>query len=312
MDEQITEKQLNDASLPYAISDESWREVETRSPSKDVFLRLVRNKLAIVGMVILGIVLLVALLAPYLAKQHPNEYGVYKAFPRENKQAPSLEHPMGTDDLGRDMLSLIIYGARISVRVGVFAVGLAILVGATLGAIAGYAGGTVDNVIMRLMDIMLAFPSILLALVIVVVIGPGLFNAMIAVGIVSIPTFARITRSTVIKENERDYVMAARSLGAGSNRVLWRHIVPNSLSPIIVAASLGFATAILDAAGLGFLGLGAQPPTPEWGLMLSRNKSHLFTSPWMVIFPGVAIMFLVLGFNLLGDGLRDALDPWLR
>ena len=304
--------QLDSATPPYAHHVASLEAVEARSPTKDIIRRLFRNKLAIAGMVILGIVIFVAVFAPLLAAQDPNEYGIFKAYPRENKQGPSWEHPMGTDDLGRDMSSLIFYGARISVRVGVFAVGLAILVGATLGAIAGYAGGNVDNVIMRLMDIMLSFPSILLALVIVVAIGPGLSNAMVAVGIVSIPTFARITRSAVIKENENVYVMAARSLGAGSNRVLWRHIVPNSLSPLIVAASLGIGVAILDAAGLGFLGLGAQPPTPEWGLMLSRNKSHIFTSPWMVIFPGVSIMFLVLGFNLLGDGLRDALDPWLR
>lgn len=308
----MTEQQLADQIPPYANLIASLESIETRSPTKDMFRRLMRNKLAIAGMVILGIVLFVAVFAPVLAPQDPNENGVFKAYPRENKQGPSLAHPMGTDDLGRDIMSLIFYGARISVRVGIFAVGLAILVGATLGAIAGYAGGTVDNIIMRIMDIMLSFPSILLALVIVVAIGPGLFNAMLAVGIVSIPTFARITRSTVIKENENVYVMAARSLGANNNRVLWRHIVPNSLSPIIVAASLGIGVAILDAAGLGFLGLGAQPPTPEWGLMLSRNKSHIFTSPWMVIFPGVAIMFLVLGFNLLGDGLRDALDPWLR
>ena len=304
--------QLTSANPPYAHHVASLETVEPRSPTKDIIRRLFRNKLAIAGMVILGIVLFVALFAPLLASQDPNENGVFKAFPRENKQGPSWEHPMGTDDLGRDMSSLIFYGARISVRVGVFAVGLAILVGSTLGAIAGYAGGNVDNIIMRIMDIMLSFPSILLALVIVVAIGPGLSNAMLAVGIVSIPSFARITRSAVIKENGNVYVMAARSLGAGSNRVLWRHIVPNSLSPLIVAASLGIGVAILDAAGLGFLGLGAQPPTPEWGLMLSRNKSHIFTSPWMVIFPGVAIMFLVLGFNLLGDGLRDALDPWLR
>ncbi|MES0360168.1 MAG: ABC transporter permease [Anaerolineales bacterium] len=303
---------LNSANPPYAHHVASLEAVEPRSPTKDIIRRLFRNKLAIAGMVILGIIIFVAVFAPLLASQDPNENGVYKVYPSENKQPPSWEHPMGTDDLGRDMSSLIFYGARISVRVGVFAVGLAILVGATLGAIAGYAGGNMDNIIMRLMDIMLSFPSILLALVIVVAIGPGLFNAMLAVGIVSIPTFARITRAAVIKENENVYVMAARSLGAGSNRVLWRHIVPNSLSPLIVAASLGIGVAILDAAGLGFLGLGAQPPTPEWGLMLSRNKSQMFTSPWMVIFPGVAIMFLVLGFNLLGDGLRDALDPWLR
>jgi peptide/nickel transport system permease protein len=162
------------------------------------------------------------------------------------------------------------------------------------------------------MDIMLAFPTILLALVIVAVIGPGLMNAMIAVGIVSIPTYARITRATVLGEMGRDYVLAARSIGESSARILLRDIIPNTLSPIIIAASLGVATAILDAAGLGFLGLGAQPPTPEWGLLLSRNKSHIFTSPWMVFFPGVSIMFLVLGFNLLGDGLRDALDPRLK
>jgi len=304
--------QLESATPPYAHHVASLEAVEPRSPSRDTLRRLFKNKLAVAGMVILGIVLFIAVFAPLLAIHDPNENGVYKAYPSENKQPPSWEHLMGTDDLGRDISSLIFYGARISVRVGLFAVGLAILVGSSLGAIAGYAGGTTDNIIMRIMDIMLAFPSILLALVIVVALGPGLFNAMVAIGIVSIPTFARITRSAVIKENENVYVMAARSLGAGSNRVLWRHIVPNSLSPLIVAASLGIGVAILDAAGLGFLGLGAQPPTPEWGLMLSRNKSHIFTSPWMVIFPGVAIMFLVLGFNLVGDGLRDALDPWLR
>jgi peptide/nickel transport system permease protein len=285
---------------------------QVRSLWLDVLTRLRRNKLALVGFAIIGAVMLIALFAPALAQQDPNEKGIFKAYPRESKQAPSWEHPMGTDDLGRDMLSLIIYGSRMSIQVGVFAVGFAIVVGSTLGIVAGYVGGYLDNLVMRLMDIMLAFPTILLALVIVVIIGPGLFNAMLAVGIVLIPTFARITRATVLGEKSRDYVLAARAIGVKSSRILWRQIVPNSLSPIIVAASLGIATAILDAAGLGFLGLGAQPPTPEWGLMLSRNKSHLFTSPWMVIFPGVSIMFLVLGFNLLGDGLRDALDPRLR
>jgi peptide/nickel transport system permease protein len=288
---------------------EAWREGVTRSPWADILRSLFHNKLAIVGMIMVAIVIITAVFAPVLASQRPDENGTFQAFPDQSRQPPSREHPMGTDSLGRDMLSLIIYGSRISILVGVFAVGLAIIVGTSLGAIAGYVGGMVDNVIMRLMDIMLAFPTILLALVIVIIIGPGLFNAMIAVGIVSIPTFARITRASVLGEMGREYVMAARSIGARPQRVLLRHIAPNTLSPIIVAASLGIAVAILDAAGLGFLGLGAQPPTPEWGLLLSRNKSHIFSSPWMVFFPGVAIMFLVLGFNLLGDGLRDALDP---
>ncbi len=299
-----------DPGSPFA--DDAWRQGVVRSPMRDAVRKLFRNKLAILGMLIIGTVLFTALAAPYLATQDPDENGIFRVFPRENKQPPSRAHPMGTDDLGRDILSLIIYGSRISIQVGAFAVGFAIIVGATLGAIAGYFGSVADNIIMRLMDIMLAFPTILLALVIVVIIGPGLFNAMLAVGIVSIPTYARITRATVLGEKGREYVLAARSLGIGSVRILWRHVIPNTLSPIIVAASLGIATAILDAAGLGFLGLGAQPPTPEWGLMLSRNKSHIFTSPWMVFFPGVSIMFLVLGFNLLGDGLRDALDPRLQ
>jgi peptide/nickel transport system permease protein len=282
-----------------------------KSPWVLMLHRLVHNKLAVAGFIIILFVLLVAIFAPYLASQHPNQNGIFRALPRESKQPPSGEHWMGTDDLGRDMLSLIIYGARVSIRVGVVSVSLGIGVGVLLGSIAGYLGGIMDLLIMRLMDILLAFPSILLALVIVVVIGPGLENAMIAVGIVSIPTYARIARASVMSEVNREYVQASRALGASPFRLLGFHVLPNSLSPIIVAASLGVATAILDAAGLGFLGLGAQPPTPEWGLMLSRNKTHIFTSPWMVVFPGVSIMFLVLGFNLLGDGLRDALDPRL-
>lgn len=302
---------LDENETPVRLGDNKWRRGAIRSPWRDALRRLMHNKLALVGIAIISIVILAALFAPVLAQQDPNENGVFKAYPQERKQPPSLKYPMGTDDLGRDMLSLIIYGARISLLVGVFAVGVAIIVGATLGAIAGYAGGVVDNVIMRVMDIMLAFPTILLALAIVSVIGPGLLNAMFAVGVVSIPTFARVTRATVLGESGRDYVLAASSIGVRSSRTLWRHIIPNALSPIIVTASLGIATAILDAAALGFLGLGAQPPTPEWGLLLSRNKSHIFTSPWMVFFPGISIMFLVLGFNLLGDGLRDALDPRL-
>jgi peptide/nickel transport system permease protein len=310
-DTQVQQPAVNRPSAA-TLPRESLRERLKHSPVYDVVRRLARNKLAVVGFVIIGTVILVAISAPVLAQQHPSEAGIFSVNPRENKQPPSLDHPMGTDAVGRDLMSMIIYGARISIRIGVFAVGLAIIVGSILGAIAGFAGGLVDTIIMRIMDIMLAFPSILLALAIVVVIGPGLFNAMVAVGIVAIPTYARITRASVLSENEKDYVMAAQALGVRSRRILARHIVPNILSPIIVTASLGIATAILDAAGLGFLGLGAQPPTPEWGLLLSRNQKYMFTSPWMVFFPGISIMFLVLGFNLLGDGLRDALDPRLR
>jgi len=307
----IPEEPTSKSTLPQLSNNEGLTTPQAQSPARLVLRRLFRNKLAIVGLAIIGMVVLTAIFAPVLAKQTPDKNGIFKTYLRETKMSPSLEHPMGTDDLGRDMLSLIIYGSRISIRIGFFSVGLAIIVGVILGALSGYFGGAVDNIIMRLMDIMLAFPSILLALVIVAVIGPGLLNAMIAVGIVSIPTYARITRASVISERSREYVQASRALGANSFRLLIQHILPNALSPIIVAGSLGIATAILDAAGLGFLGLGAQPPTPEWGLLLSRNKSHIFTSPWMVVFPGVSIMFLVLGFNLIGDGLRDALDPRL-
>jgi peptide/nickel transport system permease protein len=307
----IPEEQTNEPTLSQLETKKELLAPLAQSPGRLVLRRLLRNKLAIVGMAMIGLVVFVAIFAPVLAQQTPDDNGIFKTHLRETKKPPSLAHPMGTDDLGRDMLSLIIYGSRISIRIGFFSVGLAIIIGVILGALSGYFGKATDNIIMRLMDIMLAFPSILLALVIVAVIGPGLLNAMIAVGIVSIPTYARITRASVIAESSREYVQASKALGASSFRILAQHIVPNALSPIIVAASLGIATAILDAAGLGFLGLGAQPPTPEWGLLLSRNKTHMFTSPWMVIFPGISIMFLVLGFNLIGDGLRDALDPRL-
>ncbi|HEY5574858.1 MAG TPA: ABC transporter permease [Anaerolineales bacterium] len=311
MDKTVREQELSTPTHPPVGAESGLKREEGHSPWTIVLRRLLRNKLAVAGMIIIGIVVFVAIFAPVLAKQDPDRNGIFKTYLRETKQSPSLEHPMGTDDLGRDILSLIIYGSRISIRIGFFSVGFAIIIGVVLGALSGYIGGTVENIIMRFMDIMLAFPSILLALVIVAVIGPGLLNAMIAVGIVSIPTYARITRASVMSESTREYVQASKALGANTLRILGQHILPNALSPIIVASSLGIATAILDAAGLGFLGLGAQPPDPEWGLMLSRNKTHMFTSPWMVIFPGVSIMFLVLGFNLLGDGLRDALDPRL-
>ncbi len=274
--------------------------------------RLLGNRLALAGLLILGSLVTSAVLAPIVAPEKPGPHGIWSTNLRASRLPPSSAHPLGTDQLGRDMLSRMLYGGRTTLLIAVSSVALAILLGSLLGAVGGYLGGVVDQVIMRGADILLAFPSILLALVIVVVIGPGLMNAMLAVGIVSIPTYARIVRANVLSERERDYVAAAQALGAGHRRILFSHVLPNSLSPLIVAASLGIGGAILDAAGLGFLGLGAQPPLAEWGLMLSDNRQKLFTEWWLVATPGVAIMLTVLGCNLLGDGLRDVLDPRLR
>ncbi len=283
-----------------------------RAPRTDALRRLTRNRLAVAGITIIGFFTLCAVTAPLVSSEHPNEHGIWAISPGESRSRPTLAHPLGTDQLGRDQLSRMLYGARISLVIGLAAVSLAIFIGMLLGAVAGYIGGAADTLIMRSMDIMLAFPSILLALAIVVVIGQGLMNVMLAVGIVSVPTYARIVRSSVLSEVRKEYVEASIAVGAGRWRVLFRHVLPNSISPLIVAASLGIGTAILDAAGLGFLGLGAQPPLAEWGLMLSDNRQKLFSEWWLVAVPGVAIMLTVLGFNLLGDGLRDILDPRLR
>jgi ABC-type dipeptide/oligopeptide/nickel transport system permease subunit len=307
-----------------------------RSPQRQTLRRLVRHRLALTGMIILGLLATGGVLAPLLASEHPNAAGIWSTSLREARAAPSLAHPLGTDQLGRDMWSRMLYGARVSLLLGFASVTLAVVIGTLLGAFAGYSRGFADGAIMRLMDIMLAFPSVLLALAIVVlakplleglsqaghsnaIIGsitralpPGLLTVMLAVGIISIPTYARIVRGAVLSEAMRDYVAASRALGAGHRRVLFGHVLPNSLSPLIVAASLGIGTAILEAAALGFLGLGAQPPLAEWGLMLSDNRQKLFSEWWLVAAPGIAIMLTVLGFNLLGDGLRDVLDPRLR
>jgi peptide/nickel transport system permease protein len=228
----------------------------------------------------------------------------------EKLQAPSWAHPFGTDQLGRDVLRRVAHGAPISLQVGLVAVALGLSIGSVLGMIAGFLRGWVDSVIMRLMDILLAFPATLLAIGIVAARGPGLGNTMIAIGIVSIPGYARIARSMVLSLREREFVSSAQAIGAGPLRVLFRHIVPNGLSPLVVQATLNIATAVLEAAALGFLGLGAQPPQPEWGAMLSDSYKFLTVGAWWpVLFPGLAIMLTVLGFNLFGDGLRDALDP---
>ncbi|WP_078060550.1 nickel transporter permease [Desulfotomaculum copahuensis] len=273
----------------------------------DAWRRLRQNKIAIAGAVIVLALILAALLAPVLAPHNPLSGNII-----DRLQAPSAAHWFGTDSQGRDVLSRIIYGSRISIQVGVISVGIALLIGTLIGAAGGYYGGWVDNVLMRVVDIMLAFPSILLAIAITAMLGPELKNAMIAIGVVNIPFYARIVRSTVLSVKETEYVEAARAIGGNDLRIIFRHVLPNCMAPVIVQTTMGIGTAILDAAGLSFLGLGAQPPTPEWGAMLSDGRSVMQQAPWMMFYPGLAIMLVVLGFNLLGDGLRDALDPRLK
>ncbi|MGB0605584.1 MAG: nickel transporter permease [Candidatus Latescibacterota bacterium] len=271
---------------------------------RDIWKRLRKQRLAMIGGGILFLLLFIALCAPVLAPHDPMEQNLYARL-----QPPSLEHPLGTDDFGRDILSRMIYGSRISLRIGGASITAALLVGTLLGLWAGYWGGWADTLIMRCMDLLLAFPSILLAIAIVAVAGPGIDNAIMAVSVVLIPQFARLVRSSVLTVRETAYVEAARALGAGQMRILFVGILPNCMAPIIVQTTLGLGTAILDAAGLSFLGLGAQPPMPEWGAMLAGGRELLFEAPWVMTFPGLAIFIVVLAINLFGDGLRDALDP---
>ena len=263
-----------------------------------------RHRLALAGAAVLTVLSVTALLAPLLAPFDPFEHNLYNRL-----RPPSLTHPLGTDDFGRDILSRIMYGARISLRIGLVAISIALSLGTSLGLIAGYRGGWSDMLIMRLVDILLAFPSILLAIAIVAVLGPGIDNVMVAVSIVMIPQYARLVRASVLFIREQAFVEAARALGAGEFRILWYSVLPNCMAPLIVQSTLSLGTAILDAAGLSFLGLGAQPPTPEWGAMLAGGRELLFKAPWVMTFPGLAIFLVVLSLNLLGDGVRDALDP---
>ncbi len=262
---------------------------------------------AFIGLVVIILFVAIAIFAPALAPYDPDRI-IYSAI----QQPPSAAHLFGTDDLGRDILSRVIYGARISMQVGVIAVSIALTVGALLGLFAGFLGGWVDTVIMRTMDVMLAFPGILLAIAIVAILGPSLFNTMIAVGISAIPIYARTARASTLTVLENDFVQAALALGAGRTRIALLYVLPNITAPLIVLATVGVATSILSAAGLSYLGLGAQPPTAEWGAMLSDARSYLRSAWWMATFPGIAIMIVVMAFNLLGDGLRDLWDPRLR
>ncbi len=283
--------------------------------------RLRRQRSAQVGGAILLALVFIAIFAPVLAPYDPLEVLIGKEDVRK-REAPCIhllgcppdkpQHIMGIDGNFRDVFSRVLYGTRVSLFVGFTTVTFAIVAGTLLGAISGYAGGWVDNVIMRLMDVLMAFPSLLLAIAIVAVLGRGLQNALLAIAIVSTPVYARVVRASVLSLKEREFVQASRALGAGHGHILLRRILPNALPPLIVQATLGVATAILDAAALSFLGLGAQPPTPEWGTMLGTERNQVFTAPHLVFFPGLAIMITVLAFNLLGDGLRDALDPRLK
>ena len=274
------------------------------SLSAMVWRRFLSNRAAVVGGAFMGLFLLLAALAPWAAPYDPLEQDLYNRL-----SPPSMTHPFGTDDFGRDILSRVIYGTRISLRIGVAAVMIALVAGTVIGIVAGYYGGALDQVLMRLMDLMLAFPSILLAIGIVAILGPGLDNAMIAIGVVAIPQYSRLIRASTLTVREADYVQALRALGAKDLRILMTAVLPNCLAPLIVQSTLSLATAILDAAGLSFLGLGAQPPTPEWGAMLSGGRELILSAPWVLTYPGVAIFVTVLAFNLLGDGLRDAFDP---
>ncbi len=269
--------------------------------------QLRRNRMAIFGLAIVVTFLLAALLAPYVSPHDPLQRSL-----RQAREGPSWEAPFGRDELGRDILSRVLYGARISLTIGLVSVGIGAVIGVPIGAVSGYFGGAVDLLAQRLVDIMLAFPGILLAIIVVSTLGIGLTNAMIAVGIGTIPTYVRLVRGSVLSIKEYDYVSAARAVGAGDLRIIFRHVLPNSMGPIVVQSTLQFGVAILWAAGLGFLGLGAQRPTPEWGAMLANSRLYIRVAPHSTVFPGVAIMLAVLGFNLLGDGLRDALDPRLR
>ena len=292
--------------LPLSLDAAVIRE-KRRSPWWEVWRRLRRNKAAVAGMSVIILLVIVAVLAPVLAPFDPNQTNISQRL-----QGPSSEHPLGTDNFGRDMLSRIIYGSRISLYVGFVAVGIGAIFGGILGAIGGFYGKQIDNVIMRLMDVLLAVPQIILAIAIVGVLGTSLTNLMVAVGISQVPRYARLVRASAMSLRGQEFVEAARAIGATDLRIILENILPNCMAPIIVQSTLGVAAAILSAASLSFLGLGVQPPTPEWGSMLSAGRQFLRSAPHLSIYPGLAIAIVVLALNVFGDGLRDSLDPKLR
>ena len=297
----------------------------SRAPSslwRDTLRHLLEQRSFVVGLIILAVLIFVAIFAPVLATHNPEKtlIGIEEGI--KKRAAPCIhalgcpadepQHYFGTDGNLRDLFSRVLYGAGTSLTAGMLAVGFSIVVGTLIGLFSGYVGGWIDDGAMRIMDVLLAFPSLVLAIAIVSVLGPGIVNALLAIGIVSVPTYARIMRASVLSIKERDFVTADRALGVAPLRILFRRILPNALTPSIVQATLGIATAIVEIAGLSFLGLGAQPPTPEWGSMISAERNQVFSAPHLIIFPGLALVLTVLSFNLLGDGLRDALDPRLN
>ena len=298
-----------------SVAELESREIQLEAPSglwREAWHRLVRNPGAIVGFALVAIFVLTAIFAPFIAPYDPRTQNL--ALLEEGCcPGPSADHLFGVDDLGRDQFSRVVYGARYSLLIGVVAVSVGVSIGLLIGAFSGFVGGWGDTLIMRLMDIMLSVPGLLMAIGIAAMLGPGLRSVMIAIGVVNIPVFARLLRGSVLGQKGNDFVLAARAIGVPRRTILVSHILPNAISPVIVAATLALATAIIDAAGLGFLGLGPQDPsTPEWGTMLTNTVRYLQTAPHLAIIPGLAIVVSVLGFNLIGDGLREALDPKLR
>ena len=296
-----------------SVAEAEAREVQLEAPSglwSEAWRRVRRNPAAIVGFVLVTVFVVVAVFAPLVAPYGPLDQGLEG---RLNFASPSWNHPFGLDPLGRDLFSRVVYGARFSLLIGVVSVAVGLSIGLVIGAVAGYLGGWIDSILMRLMDVMLSIPGLLLAIGIVAALGPGLTQIMIAVGATQIPIFARLLRGSILATREADYVLAARSVGVPRRTILVSHILPNSLSPVIVQGTLALATAIIDVAGLGFLGLGPQDPsTPEWGTMLTDTTRYLQTAPYLALIPGGAIVVSVLGFNLIGDALREALDPRFR
>ena len=283
--------------------------VKKRSQFNEIWRRLKKNRMAMIGLAIVIFLVLISIFADFLFDY---KTVVIKQNPAIRLQTPSAAHWLGTDEFGRDILARLVHGSRVSLSVGVVAVSIALLIGGTLGAVAGFYGGVIDNVIMRIMDIFLAVPSLLLSITIVSALGPSIFNLMLAIAISSVPGYARIVRASVLTVKDQEFVEAAKCIGANNFEIISSHILPNCMAPIIVQVSLKVASAILSTSGLSFLGLGVKAPTPEWGAMLSGGRAYLRNAPHLTVFPGIAIIITILSLNLLGDGLRDALDPKLK